>query len=105
MINQYGVKAFSQPYPVLLDHVHGHLFFGGCCFSLSMSIQVIERISDHYRLVQTTTKCSGNHPFRLERHLCEGTSVTLGTPRHRSTDSDSPFTCFCLSFLPICEED
>lgn len=78
MSNQHGVKAFLQPYPVLLDHVHRHLFLGGCCFSLSMSIQVIEGISDHYRLVLTATKCSGNHPFRLERHLCEGASIILG---------------------------
>lgn len=78
MSNQCGVKAFLQPYPALLDHVHRRLFLEGCCFSLSMSIQVIEKIFDHYRLVQTVTKCSGNHPFWLEGHLCEGASITLG---------------------------
>lgn len=77
MSNQRGVKAFLKPYPVLLDRVHGHLFLGGCCLSLSTSIQVIERISDHYRLAQTTTKCSRKHPFWLERYLCEGASVNL----------------------------
>lgn len=77
MSKQCWVRVFLQPYPVLLAHVHGHLFLEGCCSSLFISLQITERIFDHYRLVQTATKCSGSHPFWLEKCLCEGASVTL----------------------------
>lgn len=78
MSKQRWARVFLQPYPVLLSHVHGHLFLEGCCFPLCISLQVTGRISDHYRLVQTATKCSGNHPFWLEKRWCEGASnITL----------------------------
>lgn len=74
---QLWVRIFLHPYPVLLAHVHGQLFLKGSCFSLFISLQVTERISDDSRLVQTTTKCTGSHPFLFEKHLCRGTSITL----------------------------
>ena len=82
MSKRHWVRVFLQPYPVLLAHVHGHLFLEGCCFSLCISLQVTERVSDHYRLVQTATKCFGNHPFWLEKYLYEGVSIT---PRIQGT--------------------
>ena len=76
MSKRHWARVLLWPYPVLPVHVGGHLFLKGCnflCASLSRSL----KISDHYRLVQTATKCSVNQPFWLEKHLCEGASVTL----------------------------
>lgn len=77
MSKQHWVRVFLQPYPALPADVHRRLFLECCCSSLRISLQVTERVPDHYRLVQTATKCSGNLPFWLEKHLCGGTSITL----------------------------